>query len=209
MPEQLSKECRRFKREPLPLHVVVSVSGRSTEYFTARDVSGKGVAIFGEIEEAIGEEVEVRVYCVGGGTARVVRKGNNETAFEFVNVNVELQDRRMRWHASTASDHRRHPRIRPCANADETVVTPVVMPDGTALEVIVYDLSAGGVKVGLLNVALGDRLRVAEQIGSVIRIEEDAVVIAFDLVTRVRKLRIHPHVESNVRIFRAYPMAAP
>jgi hypothetical protein len=178
------------------VNAAVSALGYEAVTHTVCNVSGNGVAVYGEIPQAVGEHVEVMVDYVGGGTARVVRKGDNETAFEFIDANTDLQDRRIRWHASAASDHRRHQRVRPRPKGDRTIVAPVVLPDGTQHEADVHDVSAGGVKVAALNVQPGDRLRVADQPAKVVRVEQHAVAVAFDTEANLRKLRVYPKAMS-------------
>lgn len=183
---------REFERVPLRVRAMVK-NGAESEWkpFPVYNVSGKGLAIRGDLPEECDTVVEVQTDRIGGGAARIVRKEGGITALELLdNDEAQLRAKRVDWHAKERHDQRSHQRARPVAKTSKRLLAPVVWPDGRTVNAAVLDISAGGIKLAAMSAAPGEELHVGGVAGRVVRAGEDSVGIAFDEEVGARGLQL-------------------
>ena len=189
-PPSQGHERRVYARHPLAVHARISGPDDPAARHTVENVSGNGVAVIGAVNARIGEQVHIAIDYVGSGTARVVRKAAGHTAFEFLEGDSPLRQRRIRWHAGNNPDQRRHQRVRPQPKPGTRIVAPVVWPDGTQREVDVLDISAGGMKLAHLLAHEGEALTVAGVPSTVVRVTPETTAVTFSGERDARNLDV-------------------
>mgnify|MGYP006424901485 CR=1 FL=1 len=183
-------ERRAYARHPLTVHARITGARDAAARYAVENVSGNGVAVVGTVNARPGEHVHVAIDYVGSGTAQVVRKAAEHTAFQFLEGESTLRQRRVEWHAGDNTDRRRHRRVRPQPKSGTRIVAPVVWPDGTQREVDVLDISAGGMQLAYLPACEGGHVTVAGVPSTVVRVTAETTAVMFSGDRDVRNLDV-------------------
>ena len=180
---EAESDRRRHKRYALELAARFMPSDHSEHEGKIIDISAGGISISSQHAPDIGDSIIFYVQDLGRLEGTVVRHHDDGFACgfsDFPGMHERIADKitlLMNRMSHPDADARIHPRL------PTRELAQISLPDGSAYDVRILDMSFGGVSVATgVRPPLGSVVKVGKMAGKVVRHHEKGIAIAFDSV---------------------------